>query len=60
MNYGSKFLHILLAGGGMMIFVVGLAYKTGYFTGGSTAMSYFFMAAGAIVAIAGLIKMKND
>ncbi|MCQ2546219.1 MAG: hypothetical protein MJ161_01560 [Clostridia bacterium] len=60
MNYGKKFLHIIMAGVGMMICVMGIAYKTGYFPGHSNASAMFFIAAGAIITIFGLIKMKGD
>lgn len=60
MNYGKKFLHILMAGAGMMICVMGIAYKTGYFPGHSSKSALFFMIAGAIIAIYGLVRMKND
>lgn len=60
MNYGKKLLHILMAGAGMMICIVGIAYKTGYFPGHSGASSMFFVIAGAFVAVYGLLKMKDD
>lgn len=60
MNYGRKFLHIIMAAAGMMICIMGIAYKTGYFPGHSNTSATFFMAAGAIIAIFGLIKMKDD
>ena len=60
MNYGKKFLHIIMAAAGMMICIIGIAYKTGYFPGHSEGSALFFMIAGAIIAIFGLIKMKGD
>lgn len=60
MNYGQKLLHILIAGAGMMIFVIGLAYRTGYFTGQSGTSSTLMITAGIAIAIIGLVKMKND
>ncbi|MDO4177285.1 MAG: hypothetical protein Q4D99_07455 [Bacillota bacterium] len=60
MNYGKKFLHIIMAAAGMMICIMGIAYKTGYFPGHSNASAMFFIVAGAIIAIFGLAKMKND
>ncbi len=60
MNYGKKILHILMAAAGMLICIVGISYKTGYFTGGSNAIALFMMVAGAVIAIFGLIKMKGD
>ena len=60
MNYGKKFLHIIMAAAGMMICVIGIAYKTGYFTGASATSSTFFLIAGAIVTIYGLVRLKND
>lgn len=60
MNYGKKFLHILIAGAGMMICVIGLAYRTGYFTGQSGTSSTLMITAGIAIAIIGLAKMKND
>lgn len=44
----------------MMIFVIGLAYRTGYFTGQSDTSSMLMITAGIAIAIIGLVKMKND
>lgn len=60
MNYGQKLLHILIAGGGMMIVVIGFAFRTGYFTGQSGTSSTLMITAGIAIAIIGLVKMKND
>lgn len=60
MNYGRKLLHILMAGAGMMICVIGISYKTGYFPGHSEISAYALIAIGAIISIFGLIKMKGD
>lgn len=60
MNYGQKLLHILVAGGGMMITVIGLAYWSGYFEGQSATSSAMMTIAGMSIAIIGLAKMKND
>ncbi|MDO4834349.1 MAG: hypothetical protein Q4A40_04865 [Bacillota bacterium] len=60
MNYGKKFLHIIMAAVGMLICIVGIAYRTGYFPGHSNAGAMFFIVAGAIITISGLAKMKKD
>ena len=60
MNYGKKFLYILISAFGMYIIISGIAFKTGYFHGHSGASSYVLMIAGALITIWGLGKLKRS
>ena len=59
MNYGKKFLSIIMAAAGMMILITGWAWKTGYFPGHSQTGSYFLMIFGAVVMLFGFYKMHQ-
>ena len=60
MNYGKKFLHILIAAFGMYVIITGIAFKTGYFSGHTGNSSYLLMLVGLIIMVWGLMKLKND
>ncbi|MDD4200191.1 MAG: hypothetical protein PHS19_02245 [Eubacteriales bacterium] len=60
MNYGKKFLHIIMAAAGMMICIMGIAYKTGYFPGHSNASAILLIVAGAVITVFGLLRTKDD
>jgi len=59
MNYGKRFLYILLAGGGMMITVFGIAFKTGYFPGHSEKSALICIAVGVVLTFLGLGNMRR-
>ena len=59
MNYGKRLAYILLAGGGMMITIIGISYKTGYFPGHSDMSAYACMIIGVILALIGLSNMRR-
>ena len=59
MNYGKGLAYIFMAGGGMMLTVIGIAYKTGYFPGHSEMSAYALMAIGIALAIIGLANMRK-
>ena len=59
MNYGKKFLSIIMAGAGMMILIIGWAYKTGFFPGHTEASAYGLMAFGAVIMLFGFYKMHQ-
>lgn len=59
MNYGKGLAYILMAGGGMMLIVLGISYKTGYFPGHSEISAYFLMAIGIFLTIIGLANMRK-
>ena len=60
MNYGRKFLYIIISAAGMMIAITGLAYKTGYFPGHSDSSAYMFLGVGLAITILGLINLHNS
>ena len=59
MNYGKRLAYILLAGGGMMITVIGISYKTVYFPGHSEMSAYACMVIGIILTLIGLMNMRR-
>ena len=59
MNYGKKFLYIMLSAAGMMIAIMGIAYKTGYFPGHTGNNAYGLLFAGLVLTVYGLIKLHN-
>lgn len=59
MDYGKKFLYIMLSAAGMMIAIIGIAYKTGYFPGHSSTGAYGLMAVGIIITILGLMNLRK-
>ena len=59
MNYGRKFLFIIISAVGMMILITGICYKTGYFPGHSEMSAYACMIIGIILAIIGLANMRR-
>ena len=60
MNYGKTLLHILCAGGGMVIAITGLAYITEYFPSNSPKMGYAFLVLGGAMTLYFLAKLKKD
>lgn len=59
MNYGKKFLYIMLSGAGMMITVIGIAYKTGYFPGHSDMSANAALIIGIVITILGLANLRK-
>ena len=59
MNYGKGLSYILMAGGGMMLIVLGISYKTGYFPGHSGMSASALMAIGIVLTIIGLANMRK-
>ena len=59
MNYGKKFLFIMLSAAGMMIAITGIAYKTGYFPGHSTASAYACLIIGVLITVLGLANLRK-
>lgn len=59
MNYGKKFLYIILSAVGMLIAIIGIAYKTGYFPGHEGNSAYGLLFAGLVLTIFGLVKLHR-
>lgn len=59
MNYGKKFLYIMMSAFGMVIAITGICYKTGYFTGHEGNSSYVLIVAGLLIMIYGLKKLHE-
>ena len=59
MNYGRKFLFIIISAVGMMILITGICYKTGYFPGHSVTSAYFTRGLGVVLTILGLANMRR-
>ena len=59
MNYKKKFLYIIISAIGMLIAIIGIAYKTGYFSGHSVTSAYVCMAFGLVLTIMGLMNLRK-
>ena len=59
MNYGKKFLYIMLSAAGMMIAITGICYKTGYFPGHSDSSAYLCLGIGLAITILGLANLNK-
>ncbi|MGX8774141.1 MAG: hypothetical protein ACSW8G_03695 [Bacillota bacterium] len=59
MNYGKKFLYIMLSAAGMMIAITGICYKTGYFPGHSESSAWMVICVGAAITVMGLINLNK-
>ena len=59
MNYGKKFAFIMLSAAGMMIAIMGIAYKTGYFPGHEGNSAYGLLIPGILITIVGLVKLHR-
>ncbi|MDO4869682.1 MAG: hypothetical protein Q4A65_05280 [Bacillota bacterium] len=59
MNYGKKFRYILTAAAGMMIAIIGIAYKTGYFSGHEGNSAYGLVVCGLVIMVYGLAKLHQ-
>lgn len=59
MNYGKKFLYIIVSALGMYIIISGLAFATGHFAGHSGPSAYGLIVAGILITIWGLSKLKK-
>ena len=60
MNYGRKFLYIMLSAAGMMIAITGICYKTGYFPGHSDTAAFATLALGVLITVLGLINLHRS
>ena len=60
MNYGKRFLYIMLSAAGMTIGIIGICYKTGYFPGHSEASAFACIAVGAVITFMGLVNLRNS
>ena len=60
MNYGRKFLYIIISAVGMMILITGICYKTGYFPGHSDGSAFACIAVGAAITVMGLINLHRS
>ncbi len=60
MNYGRKFLYIIISAVGMMILITGICYKTGYFPGHSDASTFGCLVMGTLLTVLGLINLHRS
>lgn len=58
MNYGKKFLYIMLSAAGMMIAITGICYKTGYFPGHESS-AWMTICVGVAITVLGLINLNK-
>ena len=59
MNYGKKFLYIMLSAAGMIVAITGICYKTGYFPGHSVTSAYALIVIGVLITILGLVNLNK-
>lgn len=60
MNYGRKFLYIMISAAGMMIAITGICFKTGYFPGHSDTSAFAALALGVLITVLGLVNLHRS
>ena len=60
MNYGKRFLYIMLSAAGIMIAITGICYKTGYFPGHSDTSAFLTLTLGVAITVLGLVNLHRS
>ncbi len=60
MNYGKRFLYIMISAVGMMVAITGICYKTCYFPGHSDTAAFATLTLGVLLTVLGLVNLHRS